>query len=129
MAERKKIDIDIRSAVLRVGEADVSLRVVPRDGVPTLLAEVSNLNPLVLDINESRDRKRSFFAFDLAHRVVYYAVTGHEAPKGDFDYGTFAVNSMHLLRLIDTIRTLVQAYELDGENAGHRIIGCHDQRR
>lgn len=124
MAERKQIEIDIRSAILRIGEADVSLRVVPRDGVPTLLAEASNLNPLVLDVNSSRDRHRSFFAFDLAHRVVYYAVTGHEAPSGDFDYGTFAVNSIHLLRLIDTIRTLVQAHELEDEKAGHRIIGC-----
>lgn len=129
MAERKQIKVDIIAATLLIGEAEVKLRAMSENSRPVLTAVVSNLKPLILDINESRDRKRSFFAFDLAHRVVYYAVTGHEAPKGDFDYGTFSVNSMHLLRLIDTIRTLVQAHELEDENAGHRIIGCHDQRR
>lgn len=124
MAERKQIKIDIIAATLLIGEAAVKLRAMSENSCPVLTVEVSNLKPLVLDVNSSRDRYRSFFAFDLAHRVVYYAVTGHEAPQGDFDYETFAVNSIHLLRLIDTIRTLVQAHELEDEKAGHRIIGC-----
>lgn len=124
MAERKQIKVDIIAATLLIGEAEVKLRAMSENSRPVLTALISNLKPLILDINASRDIHRSFFAFDLAHRVVYYAVTGHEAPSGEFDYGTFAVNSIHLLRVIDTIRTLVEAHELADEKAGHQIIGA-----